>query len=50
MIGSITSLCSGKERSLLPEKTAGRVGMVLSLSTNQIVACPNRAGSLGTDH
>ena len=43
MIGSITTLCSGKELSLLPEKTAGRVGMLLSLSTDQLVTCPDRA-------
>lgn len=48
MIGSITSHCSEKEIWLLPEKTAGHVGMLLSLFTNQIVACPNQAGSLNT--
>ena len=48
MIGSITSHCSEKEIWLLPEKTAGHVGMLLSLFTNQIVACPNQARSLNT--
>ena len=29
-----------------PEQTAGRMSLLLSIRTNQIVACSNRAGSI----
>ena len=29
-----------------PEQTAGRMGLLLSITTNQIVTCFNRAGSI----
>ena len=29
-----------------PEQTAGRMGLLLSITTNQIVACTNQAGSI----
>ena len=43
-LGLITSRCSGYEPALTPEGTAGRVDLPLSISTNQKVACSNRAG------
>ena len=43
-LSSRTSRCSGIEPALTPERTAGRVDLPLSISTNQKVACSNRAG------
>ena len=43
-LGSRTCRCSGIEPALTPERTAGRVDLPLSISTNQKVACSNRAG------
>ena len=36
----------GNELALLPEKTTGSVDLLLSTSTNQIIACRNRVGSI----
>ena len=45
-VGSTTSRCSGNEPALLPRTdTAGSMSLLLSITTNQIVACSNREGS-----
>ena len=48
-IGSITSRCSGNESTLLPCTngwTYKCMNLLLSITTNQIVACSNPAGSI----
>ena len=45
-ITSISRLFLGNELALLPEKTTGSVDLLLSTSTNQIIACRNRVGSV----
>ena len=45
-ITSISRLFLGNELALLPEKTTGSVDLLLSTSTNQIIACRNRVGSI----
>ena len=45
-IASISRPFLGNERALLPEKTTGSVDLLLSTSTNQIIACRNRVGNI----
>ena len=45
-LGSIASRCSGKELALLNELTAGLMYLALSILTNEISACLNRAGCI----
>ena len=45
-IASISRPFLKNELSLLPEKTTGSVDLLLSTSTNQIIACQNRVGSI----
>ena len=45
-IASISRPFLGNELALLPEKTTGSVDLLLSTSTNQIIACRNRVGSI----
>ena len=45
-VDSITSCCSANEPALPPKQTAGSMGLLLSITTKQIVACSNRAGSI----
>ena len=45
-IATISRPFLGNELALLPEKTTGRVDLLLSTSTNQIIACRNWVGSI----
>ena len=47
-IASISKPFLKNELSLLPEKMTGSVDLLLSTSTNQIIACRNRVGSINS--
>ena len=45
-IASLSRIFLRNELSFLPEKTTGSVDLLLSTSTNQLIACRNRVGSI----